>query len=147
MLRCPIVFSAVRFVQSNSGYVPFSGVQWQRSEATDSTQLTCCVQDLSDKKTCCGSMVLRYVHVFGRSKVSCSILAEVNRKPRWNRCRFVGHNPIADQYRIRKSNDLHYLLSISYLGQAFFVVEFGSCGCFRFKSSEKNIETKFNNIK
>lgn len=105
---------------------------------------TCHVQDLSDKKPCCGSMVLRYVHVFG--KVSSSILAEVNSKARWNRRRFVGYTPTADQYRKRKLNDLRCQLSISHLGQVFFV-ESGSCHCLRFQKSEKNIETKFNNIK
>lgn len=107
---------------------------------------TCHVQDLSDKKTYCGSVVLSYVHVFGKSKVSSSILAEDNSKARWNRRRFVGYTPTADQYRKRKLNDRRCQLSISHLGQVFFV-ESGSCSCLRFQKSEKRIETKFNNIK
>lgn len=114
-----MVLLAVELVLSNSRYAPFSRVWWHGSKATEYTQLTCYVQDLSDKKTCRGSTVLRYAHVFGKSEVSFSILSEVNSKARWNRRRLAGCTPTADQYRKRKLNDLCCQLSISHHGQVF----------------------------
>lgn len=88
-------------------------------------------------------MVLHYARVFGKSKVSSSILAEVNSKARCNRRRFVGYTPTEDQYRKRKLNDLRCQLSISQLGQVFL-----SSLALAVASGSKSLrKTKFNNIK